>query len=1325
MYARWLNGTYQGQDLPAYHTTNTRALCLGGGASNTQQPTQGSYQTVPANYFANKIPFVQPGQPKLHPQGGHQYHNKVPQVTVNVKPAQNSNNPKSITPYIDRRLNQLLFLSSGSPRTPVPVLQYKVKNGSSQVLQVGVFGTTTLSVPTVNSQTVKQVTHNTEAFSTHNVQTVTVCKTRNGPYPLREPRPDVCALTSAVKSHPGQPAPLSNRNHPTKQSSYPDGQAGAKGDRSNVNRTYARETVHRKTTKEQQRPLSAGYLNTSQSGESAPPSTAILNDCSNTARVVAVVQPLSPIGNVTTPSEKSPGWDRCQSVKSIRLAEKHPVLTQFLKEAEGADLKVPPAKASSPQALEKEGGVKKEETPILTQPQTSDMSSLKTENWTATSLALLIETLEEQAGKSNSNAKSISFKQAMNKFWNSGSRLKQYCFKEAYNKILLYSQVFFHALKLSRDSVVFSHVDISLAERLKNVQVLKDGEVYKEAPPYTSSWKNQNEALDDIDKDFGPNIYYKPPRDKEADPLQKVPDPLQKVSDPLQKVPDPLQKVPDPLQKVPDPLQNVPDPLQNVPDPLQKVPDPLQIVPHPLQKVPDPLQKVPDPLQKVPDPLQKVLDVPPQTVDTTPGFDSETMDEESHDPLYSIEIQVLHPEEAKAIFEKGCKLSQSPQSIGQPEELSHISDALIEETPQDLQVQRDSNDYCGALIEEPFQDVENSNTDLSIQEFCCIEKWKEIILGCQSPLEQKCRCREDRSDKSQQINSQQLSVFHSVDGNTESTSEETVFGNLSSIKWHPKCNEGGETFELLDDNEMFEEPEETRTQIQMENNYDISNGDSTQIFELTDDEMEEEPEETRSEIQCENKYMISNHASTQTFKLIDNEMEEQPEKSRSEIKTENKCDIYNCGKTQTIELIVNEMEERPEKSWTEIKTENKYDISNRVKTQTIELIDEMEETQAEIVGESKSKVSNSDVIEISDDSGDDFHQFDSQPTEPSQSTENPNNANHSFTPNQAPEIQGESKNNVSAGDVIEISDDSGDDFHQVDPQPTEPSQSTENPNNVDDSRTPNQSPIGISPVQTWPLEPEPPSGIKPKNPDDKPPPQMNERKRKKMNHPNSLLPGLKKLINKKKHDSYKAYKAGALNDESVESSDRNTTVATKKTVRLNLFGFLQREKQYCSSYKAAPPEVIYAQVETGTKRKGSKSAPKSAKSPLFETLIEVHGERTTIRHGKCSSRKDKKAVSVPRDQITTDDGSQSSVSENVLNFTVLPKSFNFKDASASQKRTAKFSNDGSSSQLQAPSPCKKSRVESWRSFPAKKSFSTSKKDNIFAEYRKKYKNGTQ
>ncbi|XP_077452822.1 uncharacterized protein LOC144071510 [Stigmatopora argus] len=1214
MYGRWLNGTYQGQDPPAYHNTNTGALFLGGGASSTQQPMQVSYQTMGANHLANQSPFVQPRQPKPHPQGGHQSLSKGLQVTLNPSPPQNSNNPKSITSYIDRRLKQLLFFPYGSARKPVPVLQYKVKNGASQVLQVGVFGTTTLSVPMVNSQPLAQVTH-TEASSTHNAQTATVCKTRNGPYPVREARPAVYALTSAVNSHPGHPAPLSNRNHPTKQSSYA-GQAGAKGDRPNVNGTYARETVHRKTSKEQQCTLSASYLNTSQGGESAP-STAILNDCSNTARVVAVVQPLSPIGNVTTSSEKAPGWDRCHSVKSGTQspAKKHPPRTQFLKEAEDTILKVPPAKASSPKAPEKEGGIKNEEAPIPVQPQISDLSSSKTENWTATSLALLIETLEEQEGKSKSQAKNIEFIQAMQKFWKSGSRLKHYCFKEAYNKILLHSQVFFHALNLSRNTVVFSHVDLSLAERLENVQVLKDGEVYKEAP-YTSSWKNQNEALDDIDKYFGPNIYCKPPRDKEADPLQKVPDPLQKVPDPLQKVPDPLPKVPDPPPKVPDPPPKVPDPPQKVPDvPPQKVPD------VPPQKVPDV-------------PPQKVPDVPPQTVDTTPGFDSETTDEESRDPLYSIEIQVLHPEEAKAIFEKGCKLSQSPQSIGQPEELSDISGAYVEEPPQDLQVQRDSKDYCGVLIEEPFQDVKNSNADLSIQEFCCIEKWKEIILGCELPLEQKCRCREDLSDKSQQINSQQLSVFHSVEGNTESTSEETVIGDLSSINWHPKCNDGGETFELIDDDEMFEEPDETRAENQTENKYGISNRDGTQIFELSDDEMEEEPEETPAEIQSENKYMISNHAGTQTFQLFHNEMEEQPEKSRPEIKTENKYDISNRVKTQIIELIDDEMEEQPE------------------------------ETRAE--------------------------------------------------------IQGESKSNVFAGeDIIEISDDSGDDFQQVDPQPAEPSQSTENPNNADDSCTPNQAPIGISPVQTWSLEPEPQSGIKPGNQADKPP-QIDERKRKRMNNPNSLLPGLKKLINKKKPDSCKV---GTLDDESAENSDGNATVATKKTVRLNLFGFLQREKQYCSYYTAPPPEVIYAQVETGTKRKGSKPAPKSAKSPLFQTLIKFHSESTTIRHGKCDSKKGKKGVAVPRDQITTDDEGQTSVPGNVLNFTVLPKSFNFQDASANQKRTAKFPNDGSSSQLQTPTPCKKSRVESWSSFPAKKTFSASKTDDIFAEYQKKYKNG--
>ncbi|KAM9845317.1 uncharacterized protein ACBR49_012056 [Aulostomus maculatus] len=88
----------------------------------------------------------------------------------------------------------------------------------------------------------------------------------------------------------------------------------------------------------------------------------------------------------------------------------------------------------------------------------------------------------------------------MKMFWDSSCNISETKANLDRNLILDINE--FCTKYLTKDTVVLSNIKPAYMRQLNKHHILRDGELYSE-PPYTSSWLNINEQLDDIDKEFG------------------------------------------------------------------------------------------------------------------------------------------------------------------------------------------------------------------------------------------------------------------------------------------------------------------------------------------------------------------------------------------------------------------------------------------------------------------------------------------------------------------------------------------------------------------------------------------------------------------------------------------------------------------------------------------------------------------------------------------------------------------------------------------------------------------------------------------------------
>ncbi|XP_061532710.1 uncharacterized protein si:ch211-106e7.2 [Phycodurus eques] len=811
MYLAWLNLDPSSQHL-AQLTRNTvdpgvkpqqSATSYENGPTPKWESTQVSHQTAGGKHVGYQRTFVNIHKPSCNVQGGQPFHGDGCQNTVNNSSIKSGSDLMLKTMCYQDEKRQFTLEYRPTPPTSnsnmsSPALQHSRNEGLHEAYNKVSSRPKLVTFPTATTlQVIQEVSkRGAQSSSAHNTG-ISVDKTKYTLYPSAHTGNVFFNLKNVVVRPPstGQSLQVSSLNQPTKQfsSTVFDGSqtnsSPAAEMRHNIIGTPLLGSSYQQTaTRQRERLVTADskvarltkslpllsrliLAPGSVTDSTQPLSTNNLNDNSSSARVVAVVQPLSPHCNTMTCASKSPAThnfnvptvdtqnkmttEDCRnplerqiqlSNKSLSmhmsatghaddlLCEEVSVHTSATKQSDDTLSKGHCIGACAPQRVNVEAPEKdkwasnKDEMPLNAKASIFQLSALPTTKWTLKELALLGEGLEMHNAPKNDDLR----KQLLVMFWGGSVKNLVSILKAKSYSVLLNCAHSFCAHYGREDAVVLSQVDSSFADQLQYFHVLKDGEVYTE-PPYTSSWLNKNEQLDDIDKEFGPNI------------------------------------------------------SRNVSD-------------------------------NQPGPVKRVTDIPTPTLPKAPRLDLETVDKECNDSLYLFKIEVLPPEEAKAIFEQGhVMMSQTKPSISQPEEVTNTLDAVVDEPVQELHV------------------TSGSKVDGPIQHFCCIAKWKESMFGSKTLLKDKCQCNEERckpTKKQEQMNCQQFTMepdlqSHSLDKDMESDSEEKRTASLPTINWLEICNEISGTFELNDDeetNDLHEQqPRESQPTIVSVNKENVSN----------------------------------------------------------------------------------------------------------------------------------------------------------------------------------------------------------------------------------------------------------------------------------------------------------------------------------------------------------------------------------------------------------------------------------------------------------------------------------------------------------------------
>ncbi|XP_032379930.1 protein AMN1 homolog isoform X2 [Etheostoma spectabile] len=162
---------------------------------------------------------------------------------------------------------------------------------------------------------------------------------------------------------------------------------------------------------------------------------------------------------------------------------------------------------------------------------------------------------------------------------------------------------------------------------------------------------------------------------------------------------------------------------------------------------------------------------------------------DSTDPCYSFKIQVLSPKKAKVIFEQiQSKLPQSTDN--QPESVTKSS--VDDELPE--------------VICAPLSDTELENESAcSIQQVCCIPRWKQMIWGSDTDSLSKCQCESKQSNyltkenmEVQGISSDSKFNFGTEEGDQVEEGQ-NVNNQVITLHWPDLCDELGYTIDFSED----------------------------------------------------------------------------------------------------------------------------------------------------------------------------------------------------------------------------------------------------------------------------------------------------------------------------------------------------------------------------------------------------------------------------------------------------------------------------------------------------------------------------------------------
>ncbi|XP_061891360.1 uncharacterized protein LOC133641565 isoform X2 [Entelurus aequoreus] len=294
-----------------------------------------------------------------------------------------------------------------------------------------------------------------------------------------------------------------------------------------------------------------------------------------------------------------------------------------------------------------------------------------------------------------------------------------------------------------------------------------------------------------------------------------------------------------------------------------------------------------------------VESVPSQTAAKVPGPVIEQVDYDStdSDELYSFEIKVLSPEEAKTIFEQGrVGTSQCMATFSKLEAVSNTS--VVDNPPKDLEA------------------TSSSHAKTGIQQFCCIAKWKEMVCGSETLLE-KCQCDQlcnltklssETERNSQQMDCQEEMIVsdlqsHSPFKHVESKSEKKTISSIPTINWDEICNTVSETFELSYDEETdmnIQKLNESQPIIILENDAtNLSSCERDLHNQLPDNEDGKEAQLKTAESCQSTDTHISGEKTPVLLPLEGNceQAQKAPDKTKSPLEHQMLCDSQAVGQT--------------------------------------------------------------------------------------------------------------------------------------------------------------------------------------------------------------------------------------------------------------------------------------------------------------------------------------------------------------------------------------------------------------------------------------------
>nr|XP_015820411.2 uncharacterized protein si:ch211-106e7.2 [Nothobranchius furzeri]XP_015820412.2 uncharacterized protein si:ch211-106e7.2 [Nothobranchius furzeri] len=134
-------------------------------------------------------------------------------------------------------------------------------------------------------------------------------------------------------------------------------------------------------------------------------------------------------------------------------------------------------------------------------PPVLELSSIPTVTWTMDSLDNLLLETEKAQVKPREDAKHSVIDQILNTFWNLDIKTLDKKYMDFVGSKYA-SRVELVCKHIPKQRVILSQIHPAYKENLKQYHVLKDDEVYSEQL-YKSLWLNVNDQLDDIDKEFG------------------------------------------------------------------------------------------------------------------------------------------------------------------------------------------------------------------------------------------------------------------------------------------------------------------------------------------------------------------------------------------------------------------------------------------------------------------------------------------------------------------------------------------------------------------------------------------------------------------------------------------------------------------------------------------------------------------------------------------------------------------------------------------------------------------------------------------------------